>query len=158
MVNYVYAKICIFIEHLQKSTSIIRISLHRIVRRVGQFTPYLSVSKASEPDKFDWLVVMSAEEEEWAVNSCNFLAVDKAFIKACRDNPKENDVLYFTDSKSASINSEEHLSDSLAAKAIAVIKLAIFSGNKVGEALYKEVEYVVICCVDTTMMSISILL
>jgi hypothetical protein len=100
---------------------------------------------------------MSAEEEEGAVNSCNFLAVDKAFIKACRDNPKEKDVLYFTDSNKASINSEEHRSDNLAAKAIAVMKLAICSGKKVGEALYKLAEYVVICCVDTTIWYILFL-
>lgn len=85
-------------------------------------------------------MAVTAEEEDGAVNSCNFLAVDKALIKACRDRPKENEVLNFADSKSASIKSEEHLSDKRAARAIAVIRLAIFSGNKVGEALYKLAE------------------
>jgi hypothetical protein len=85
-------------------------------------------------------VVVTAEDEDGAVNSCNFLAVDKALINACRDNPKENEVLNFADSKSASIKSEEHRRDKRAARAIAVIKLAIFSGSKVGDALYKLVE------------------
>jgi hypothetical protein len=88
---------------------------------------------------------------EDAVSSCNLFAVDKALIKACLDRPNEKEVLYFTDSNSASINSEEHLSDNRVANAIAVIKLAIFSGNSVGEALYKLVVYVVSCPVDTTM-------
>lgn len=80
------------------------------------------------------------------------MAVDKALTNACLDNPKENDVLCLTDSKRASIKSDEHRRDNLAVKAIAVMKLAIFSGNNVGDALYKLVEYDVNCCVETTML------
>jgi intergrase/recombinase len=93
--------------------------------------------------------VVRAED---ALNSCNLFAVDRAFIKACRDRPNEKDVLYLTDSNNASIKSEEHLRDSRVANAIAVIKLAIFSGNRVGEALYKLVEYVVSCPADTAIV------
>jgi hypothetical protein len=44
-------------------------------------------------------------------------------------------VLYLTDSKSASINNEEHRNERRAAKAIAVTKLAMFSGKRVGDTL-----------------------
>jgi hypothetical protein len=67
-----------------------------------------------------------------SVKSCSFFAVDNAFMIACLDIPMENDVLYFTDSINASIKMDEHRSDSRVAKAIAVITLATFSGNKVG--------------------------
>lgn len=83
---------------------------------------------------WDEFVVVTADDDG-AVNSCNFLAVDKALIKACRDKPNENDVLYFADSKRASIKREEQRRESRAARAMAVIKLAIFSGSKVGDAL-----------------------
>lgn len=61
----------------------------------------------------------------------------------CLETPKVNEVLYFTDSKRASIKREEHRMDRRAARAIAVIKLARFSGNNVDETLRKSVEYVI---------------
>lgn len=97
-------------------------------------------------------MVVIAED---AVNSCNFLAVERALINAFLDKPKEKDVLYFADSNKASIKREEHLSDKRAANAIAVIKLAMFSGNSVGDALYIVEEYLVSCCVETTIKSMK---
>lgn len=113
--------------------------------------PYFSSSISATVFDVEVLFVVVIAED--VVNSCNFLAVERALINACLDKPKERDVLYFADSNKASIKREEHLSDKRAANAIAVIKLAIFSGSNVGDALYIVEEYLVSCCVETTIMS-----
>lgn len=147
---YVNSKICIFIQDLQKPTSIFTFFYNKYNSywyQINNLQSYFSESISTA--EFEVLFIVVRLDD--AVNSCNFFAVDKAFIKACLDRPNEKDVLYFTDSNNASIKSEEHRNDNRAAKAIAVIKLAIFSGKRVGEALNKLVEYVVSCPVDTTM-------
>lgn len=95
----------------------------------------MSVTAADDDDdeSVPFVVVVIAVDD--AVSSCNFLAVERALISACLDRPKERDVLYFADSSKASIKSDEHRSDKRAANAIAVIRLAIFSGSRVGDAL-----------------------
>lgn len=58
----------------------------------------------------------------------------------CLETPKENDVLYLTDSIRASIKRDEQRMDNRAAKAIAVITFAICSGNNVDGVLYSVAE------------------
>lgn len=111
------------------------------------FSSSISATAVDDDEAVPFVVVIAVD----AVNSCNFLAVERALINACLDRPKERDVLYFADSSKASIKSDEHRSDKRAANAIAVIKLAMFSGSSVGDALYIVAEYLVSCCVDTTI-------
>lgn len=99
---------------------------------VPYFSSSISVT-AVDDESVPFAIVVIAVDV--AVNSCNFLAVERALISACLDKPKVRDVLYFADSSKASIKSDEHRSDKRAANAIAVIKLAMFSGSSVGDAL-----------------------
>lgn len=65
---------------------------------------------------------------------CRRLAVVRALVIVCLETPKDNLVPYLAASNSASTNKDEHRNDKRAANEAAVTKLAIFSGNSVGES------------------------
>lgn len=62
------------------------------------------------------------------------MAVAKALVNACLDNPSDSTVPYFAASKRASAKTDEHRNERRAASEAAVTKLAKFSGSKVGES------------------------
>lgn len=121
MTDKVQAHVGVFLEHLNKQTTL---NEHLIyISWLITCRIYLSSALSCKTDAPEVIL--------FCVFACKLFAVERAFISAFLDNPREMDVPYFAASNMASKKMDEQRRETRVASDTAVTMLATFSESKV---------------------------